>query len=140
MGFTDPLTDYCLRGIKKADWLHKDGSVSAVAFYPDDRTLRTRQEKGLEPGYETSINWEDDDGAVSELRKSGAAANGVARLLHARVEDLEQQAQPPRAVFGERRDDGDGNAYHGNIVFAERLATRRIREWAAVLAVYSTLV
>jgi hypothetical protein len=125
-----PLPASCLRGLRAPGWVYDDGVICSDAFMPDSRTARGRVDGGIE----TSINWEDDEDAIAELRKSNAAQHGVARL---RCEHIEIVDRSRGLLLAERKDSGDGNPYHGNIVFAGTLAPRRQRELAAALALFA---
>ena len=47
--------DFCIRGVRTSD-ITPDGELSAMVFYPDERTIQNR----LDGGMEKSINWEDE--------------------------------------------------------------------------------
>lgn len=100
----------CLRGLAKGKWVI-DGLVSAAAFEPDNRTIKTRADRLAE----ISINWEDDGRAFEALAESKEALHGVARLSLQDIEYVRKKA-PRLNVLQYERDKIDGNDYHGNLL------------------------
>lgn len=136
MPFDAPLAASCLRGLAKKDHRTERPRVAPKAFLPDPRTARTREDGGEE----TSINWEDDDGALAQLRSGNQAHNGVARLERRWIENVAASFGAPGVLFAERRRaEGSDNPYHGNIVFCG-LTMLEKNHLAACLALYAKLV
>jgi len=120
-----------LRGIRKAKWVD-DGVILADAFEPDERTDR---KDGL---LETSINWEDDEGALEQLlRQPAFRENGAARVRTAHVRYVARSAAGQRRLDFERRPDPEqpDNEYHGNLLFVAMASKQIRRHLAAALAV-----
>lgn len=123
-----------LRGIRKRDWKKQNG-VSALAFMPDDTTIAKRQARDASNHAETSINWEDDAGAVAQLVSGQSAQHGVARIDD--IEGVKQFATErfPGCLETERAVT-DTNKYHGNILFAadSRSKWMSVAQFLAALA------
>jgi hypothetical protein len=71
---------------------------------------------------ESSINWEDDDGAVEQLlsaSKDGGLhfKGGIARILRSRIDGIIEQFQA-HGRFSYERKPLNENIYHGNLLFA----------------------
>lgn len=107
----------------------KGGKVKGDAFEPRPSSAADRARDGyLPPGQDVSINWEDDEGALRNLRTNRTnAAHGVVRIHTRQLIDTLAIAQPKLADRLElERRAIPGNAYHGNIVFCEGLNEHEI--------------
>jgi hypothetical protein len=137
------LPPSCLRGLSKSKLWSKKNGLKAEVFFPQESTLEKRRAAGKATvGQETSVNWEDDAGAVDLTLADGkTAAHGAARL---RIEALEKvksnfgmsppvpERDPiPRGTPGLRE-----NPYHGNLVYPESLQEHEIVKIAAFLALF----
>jgi hypothetical protein len=110
-----------LRGIRKQDWILPNGQVDTPAFLPDTRTAAQREDRAAE----TSIAWQDDDGAVDVMLGDTNAAHGVARLPRSGIDQIMSQRSCVGSLSYERRP-LPINRYHGNILFltdSKRLRT-----------------
>jgi hypothetical protein len=139
------LPGSCLRGIRRQEWLYRSDEgvhVHQVAFMPEESAMPAADERGW---LETSVNWEDDDGAVSFTRAQrtdkghSLNAHGVARLATTAVHGWIQAAPIRDTLSCERRPLPD-NRYHGNLLFHSSLPKPMLRMLAGALALKSRLV
>lgn len=100
------------------------------AFEPDDRTCSEREDRCQE----LSVNYEDDEGALAELR-SRPNMKAVARVQVSVVEGLVEGS----SLAGHERKPLVSNKYHGNILFPDHADTPtwRIRQVQSVLALHA---
>jgi hypothetical protein len=129
---------YCLRGLRKMDWVDDRSIIDTEAFLPDPKTARTRTDGGLE----TSINWEDD-GEVEAftLADNGNARYGAARLATEQIRHTSRTTAAVKSPLScERKSIPNKNPYHGNIVYAAHVNKRLQKQLAAVLATKSKFV
>jgi len=133
----EPLPSSCLRRLEKEKHRHPHGRVAAEAFVPFSSTKTAAHRD--DGGAETSVNLEDDEGALLQIWKTRRAWYGAARLEICAVDRINRGGAD---LMVERRDPGPGvdNPYHGNIVFRADLLPREQRELGAALAVLSELV
>jgi len=125
--------------MRKENWVDSEGAVDTEAFMPDSRTLRARKEGNETPfGEETSINWQDDEGAIEQLRGSGNARFGILRLGTIVLQQNEHGRAAP--VLGWERRPQPNNPYHGNILFLECVAKRDKRAAAAAMALRAEIL
>lgn len=130
------LPENALRGLRKSNWRGPNGAVLSTAFDPDSRTAAKREDSGEE----TSINFEDDDGALPALMANREqSANGAARFPIATVAYINQQPGSADGLSLER-DELDDNRYHGNIVFRAGLSKQTKRMIAGTLALASVAI
>jgi hypothetical protein len=130
----------CLRGIQQKDKILEDGLVASDVFYFDDDHVR---ENGV---FEQSINWEDDENAVSftlsQRRKDNTPQFKGGIAIIARCE-LDKLAKFP-AVVGEalyyERQIKDDNLYHGNLLLSAAISKPKRRAIAATLALHVSRV
>jgi hypothetical protein len=137
---TSPAT--LLRGLRKRDFIIPNTTrVHGRAFEPAAEVPAHRADGCLE----TSIDFEDDDGALPRLRRDRVnAAHGVARLKVVALDmvKLDFPDLPPHdgpLVSYERRP-VDNNDYHGNILFSGALEKHHIVALAGVIACSAKLV
>ena len=125
--------DICLRGLRiKEDVLTPENVVNTTAFIPDFRIQRT------DGGYGTSINWKDDEFAISfTMQRRNQSQYGLAALERVILDEERARASIPKTVEYERKPDPE-NKYHGNIVF---IGSRKfIKMIAAALALKSKFI
>lgn len=126
----------CLRGLRKSDW-SKDGRILGVAFAPDHSTSNGREDRCSE----TSVNFEDDDGAVTLIKRDTVmAAHGVARLPLVAVDEFRARVQSKIQSLRYERARVHGNDYHGNILFPAGIAKFEAAALASVLAISAEIV
>lgn len=135
-----PVAAACLRGLKRKDWV-KGTSVQSAAFVADDKkALAARLAEGHQPpGWEVSINWEDDETVAAFTQRQPNAQFGLARLRTEAVLQSNAATQSRDATTVERRAI-PGNPFHGNLVFAESLEPWVQKLLAATLALHSEFV
>lgn len=95
---------------------------------PDPKTAQHRQDNR----FETSINWEDDDGALP-FTKAMPNTKGVAELKRTTIDDISRKPGSLNAISYIRSELPD-NKYHGDILFQAGLPNGRIRMIASSLA------
>ena len=148
MGFADrhpvaATTATFLRGLRQSTHLKKSSQeVTAAAFEPPDNTLARRKKDGFEPaGHESSINWEDEEGALTNLRSNVNAKYGVVRVRHDVIsKQVEAMPEYQGRFVCERRPIETENPYHGNIVFCEGLEKHERLKLCTYLAFEAKLV
>lgn len=115
------LPETFLRGLRhKSCYKPSTRMVTADAFMPSDKSLEDRKKNNLIPfGYDASINWEDDAGAIANLRGAEVAKYGVVRVRHQVIIDTITAVPECRGKLECERRPLRDNAYHGNIVFLE---------------------
>jgi len=133
-----------LRGLRSDEFINKKlKQVKAAAFKPHDKSLEERKKANFEPsGHDSSINWEDDVGALELLRNDRSNAKaGVARVPHETLTALLQVGEPVLStqLVCERRA-LPKNRYHGNIVFLEGLDEAQRLQLCGYLALQAKLV
>ncbi len=113
----DDFPKALLRGVRKSDWVKKSG-VGAAAFMPDDRTVAERERDGLSAAAETSVNWEDDDGASAQMQGTEGAKYGIVRIddVDAVFDFIRSRPALAGILTRERRREPK-NHYHGNLLF-----------------------
>lgn len=108
-----------LRGVRSSS--HLKAAVGPVVthecFMPDERTEAARLQAGLDAGYETSINWDDDSEAIVQLRSTANAKHGVVAIEHSAFEAVRELVERKSLTIRTERRPVSGNRYHGNIVF-----------------------
>jgi hypothetical protein len=126
---------YCLRGLRKMDWVDDRLVIDTEAFLPDPKTARTRTDGGLE----TSVNWEDDAQAEAfTLADHSNARYGAARLATEQIRHTSRTTAATQLPLSwERKSIPNKNPYHGNIVYASHVNKRLQKQLAAVLATKS---
>ena len=129
LGYSDSM----LRGIHKVDQIDGDGFVLTTAFLPDTRTNEGRNDNY----YETSINWEDDEYALSLTLK--AYPNGAVRLARKELDQINEFPSVQGGLFYERKPKID-NPYHGNILFDKAISKAKQKMIAGILALASSKV
>jgi len=133
--------DFCIRGIRKNDQCFPDqNTVSFTLYMPDTRTREVRDDNG----FETSINWEDNNDVIRftlEYRANGqiAYAHGAVKLNKAHIDYINQLPSSANTLSYERSPLED-NPHHGNIVFNGGLSKARQRMIAGTLANGSSLI
>lgn len=127
--------DTCIRGVRKAEWIDGD-IISSLVFEPDFRTCDQRDDRG----YETSINWEDNDQAVSYTLRQPIAKFGALRLPRKAIDRVNEKPQSTNSLKYERKisQDNRDNPYHGNIVYLHDVPKPKIKQIAATLALEIT--
>ena len=125
------LPDYCLRGLRKADWVIDQAVIATEAFIPDPRTAKTRSDGGRE----TSVNWED----TPEVEKftfadKENAQHGVARLATAAILHISSTVPGIPTPLNCERQRLPKNDYHGNIVYSAKVKPKVEKMLAAALA------
>lgn len=128
--------EICLRGLRKReDVMTPQNVVNTTAFIPDFRIPRT------DGGYETSINWKDDEFAISfTMQRRNQSQYGLAALERVVLDEERDRVSIPKTVEYERKPDlaDPENKYHGNIVF---IGTKKyINMIAAALALKSKFI
>lgn len=107
--------DNILKGIPKHEWLIGK-TVRWIAFKPPSNS------KPKNGWYESSINWEIDEGAIAELfsRKNKEGSQkyepGIARVPREEIERIINQHELD-GKFGYNYKKKRGNDYHGNLLF-----------------------
>ena len=126
--------DYLIRGIPNQDFLEADGLPSSQLFqFNKPESVRL-------PGYrEESINWHDDDGAIShafnQTKDDGTVQFkvGIAILLRSELDKIKNNPNV-RQRFGYERYPLPRNPYHGNMLLKMDAPKPLIRKIAAQLA------
>ena len=138
---SEDYPESCLRGIRSPKWV-MDGIVLADAFEPDKRTA----EGGADNCGEVSINWEDDEGALTQLLgQSEYRDNGAARLDTEHLE-YAKNSNVGRGCFDYERNptvgeqDSADNTYHGNLLYSMESSVRVHRMVMSTLALNARLV
>lgn len=125
--------DNCIRGIRQAaDWL-VGKYVTSLAFIPNKNTKGDRRDQG----YETSINWEDDDQVVNFTLSQQHGKFGAVRLPRKGIENINTKVLFRGHLKYERKKEAR-NPYHGNIVFLNSLPNSVLRAIAGALAIEVT--
>lgn len=130
-----------LRGLREKDHFNeRDNTITMKGYLPDTRTAKVREDKG----YETSINWEDNDKVAKftlELKENGKPCYpfGIVRLPLLEIERIKNNFATKDMLSYERAEFPD-NEYHGNIVFIGGLPQLKQNMIASVLAAYSSKV
>jgi hypothetical protein len=120
--------DNCIRGVRKKDWI-QEGVVSFLAFEPNYNTYSSRADQG----YETSINWEDNDKVV-EFTLSQETGKYGALVLPRKLIDAVNEKPRSKGCIKYERQKSKSNPYHGNVVFTDRQPKALVRLMAAHLA------
>lgn len=128
----DGYPDACLRGLRKKDWILDDGKIDTAAFMPSDPGKETGRPRP-DGAWEVSINWEDDPGAIEQLKRESVAAHGAARLPRRKLEGLMDEPGA-QGLLDYERQPVDNNPYHGNILLHAKEPRHR-RMIAAALAI-----
>jgi hypothetical protein len=131
------LPAYCLRGLRKADWVIDQAVIATEAFIPDPRTAKTRSDGGKE----TSINWED----TAEVEKftfadKQNAQHGLARLATAAILHISRTVPGITMPLNCERQPLPKNDYHGNIVYSAKVNPKVEKMLAAALALKGQFV
>jgi len=125
--------DYLIRGIPNPGFLDEDDLPSANLFYFN------KPESVRLPGYrEESINWHDDDAAITHTfnqRKDGSVQFkvGIAILLRSELDKIKNNPNV-RQRFDYERHPLPENPYHGNMLLKTDAPKPLIRKIAAQLA------
>lgn len=112
----------CLKGISRKNWVFGK-SVRWIAFDPPENSPVTNG------WYESSINWEFDEGAINHLlyKRNGDEfqfKGGVVRIPRAEIDRIIEQYEVSdrfRYEYKPIRDGQERNEYHGNWLLHERL-------------------
>ncbi len=124
-----------LRGISKKDFITSEGTPSALVYFPDERSLKSRNDGNIE----TSINWEDDQNVLGFTLNN--FPNGVTRLNLSDLIKINSYPASLRKLSFERSPDLiNNNPYHGNILFCDNLSKPVLRMISASLALASSIV
>jgi len=110
---TNNCSDNCVRGIRKPEWIERVEEreiVTSLAFIPDYNIVRNDR------GYETSVNWQDNDRVIEFTLKQPTSQHGAA-LLPRKAIDEANKLPMSRDCLAYERKILNGNPYHGNIVF-----------------------
>lgn len=124
--------DTCLRGLRKEDWILDDGHIDTAAFMPADPGKLTGRPRP-DGAWEVSVNWEDNPGAIEQLKRENVAAHGIARLPRGHIEQL-MDKPAAQGLLDFERQPMDYNPYHGNVLVIAK-ETRHRRMIAAALAI-----
>jgi len=126
------LPEFCLRGIRRQDWILPDEKVSAEAFEPDKNQPR---EDGL---IEASINWEDDETVLYFCfdKCKDTFVYGAVRLAKNLMDHLIANNDVGR--FSYERKEIKNNEHHGNLLFDSSTQQRSRRLLQGALALYSS--
>jgi hypothetical protein len=131
------LPTYCLRGLRKADWVIDHAVVATEAFLPDPRTAKTRNDGGRE----TSVNWEDTPEVETfTFADRQNAQYGVARLATTAILHISSTAQGIPTPLNCERQPLPNNDYHGNIVYSAKVKPKVEKMLAAALALKGQFV
>ena len=112
------FADNILKGITNSD-LIEGNSVNWTAFTPPSNSL-------VNGWKESSINWEDDSGAINNLlqqkNKNGDPKfkAGIVRISRNEIDKIIEHFKIFEK-FSYNRDRLDNNKYHGNLLFAENM-------------------
>jgi hypothetical protein len=131
------LPVYCLRGLRKADWVIDHAVIATEALIPDPRTAKTRGDGGRE----TSVNWED----TPEVEKftfadKQKAQYGIARLATAAILHISSTVPGILTPLNCERQRLPENNYHGNIVYSAKVKPKVEKMLAAAIALKSQFV
>jgi hypothetical protein len=133
--------EHCIRGVGKEKYIYDDDTVSAGLFIPDKRTASTRGDGG----FETSINWEDNNDVLVftlEYRDENnhlAFPHGAVRVPRQEIDHV-NELESTRDTLTYERGPLPDNPYHGNIVFRGSLPNPRLTMIANILAAASSKV
>jgi hypothetical protein len=113
--------DNCLKGIPRNEWV-RGRSVTWLALQPPDSA------QSKDGWYESSINWELDDGALPQLlnqphpRKENELhfIAGAVRIPRVEIDEIIDHFEM-RDVFSYEPDPLPDNKYHGNLLLHEQL-------------------
>lgn len=133
--------EHCLRGLRESKNLITIASgkalVDTTAFLPDYRTAESNGHGWVE----TSINWEDDDGATQMAFSARQQAEyGAARLP---LSEIERIAATNGGLRHERKQTTVGdviNNYHGNLLYDPSLPKSFHKMVASALALASAFL
>ena len=124
--------DRCFRGIRHQDYC-KRGKVWGPVFYPNNSPQFIRPDGACE----TSVNWDDDEYALSftmgrlEQSKYGVAALPLITLQEENIKEPINH----KLSWDHKRDPNDcKNKYHGNIIFSNTMDKALQRISAGILA------
>lgn len=127
--------DSCLRGIPGENDLLEDGLVATSVF------LFTDNHKKASGVYEQSINWHDDDLAISltlnQTRRNGELQfkGGVAVMKRSRIDSLSKLPLFKNSLSYERQPHLR-NRYHGNLLLEPGFSKPLRKAMAATLATH----
>ncbi len=113
-----------------------------AAFYTDDKkAMEARSKQKLNPpGWELSINWEDNEKVVGFTLKQPTSIHGAARISRKAILGVNERRNCRDSVSCERRR-LPNNPHHGNIVLSPPSLTRHeIGMLAAHLALDSDYI
>ncbi|HRW07674.1 MAG TPA: hypothetical protein P5121_21375 [Caldilineaceae bacterium] len=129
------------RGVGREKYVDEFNLISHEVFVPNKKTAEYREDSG----YETSINWEDNEEVLEfTFKDRQISPHGV---VGANTEEIQNANSKPnlktlienlgRLVFHERAA-LDTNPFHGNIVFSCDLPKAAQRAICSHLALHST--
>lgn len=106
-----------LKGIPKQDLIEGQRVVWTAFIPPSGNAVNGWKE--------SSINWEDDDGAIEQLRSQRKNGRfqfepGIVRLFRSEVDAIIKDFNA-HEKFRYERNKIDGNDYHGNLLFSENI-------------------
>ena len=131
------LPAYCLRGLRKADWVIDQAVIATEAFIPDARTAKTRGDGGKE----TSVNWEDKPEVEKfTLADKHNAQHGAARLATTAILHVSSTVPGISMPLNCERQRLPKNDYHGNIVYSAKVNSKVEKMLAAALALRGQFV
>ncbi len=131
----DDFADNLLKGIPRKDFVFGN-SVHFAAFSPSGEVVNGWKE--------SSINWEDDDGAVECLlmKEKGGELHfrgGVVRVSRDKVDGIIEHFKVDKEFSYERKPI-EGNEYHGNLLFAENIKSELKRTICGALSLIARFV
>ena len=130
---------FYLRGLRYDNYLEGD-ELSPAALHPGKESHKNRPDGARE----TSINWEDDEGAVEQLRSDTSASRcGIGRLPREHFDLTAQQVCKMGGAGGTisyERKFVAGNSYHGNLLYHKDLTWAAVKKVAAWLSMVTEVV
>ena len=130
-----------IRGLREASYFNSfNNSINVKGYLPDTRTKEKREDKG----FETSINWEDNQNVAKftiEFKENSKLCYplGIVRLER---NELDRIISNPgtKDMISYEREKLENNEFHGNIVFRGDLPQNMQSMIASTLACYSSRV
>jgi len=130
----------CFRGIRKRDWMNADNRLTSAAFDWNLKTADLRRMAQKPPGFEISINWDDNPEAERKSREDRTNAQyGIASIPLSALDYITQLPAFPNALFWERSPLA-GNPYHGNLVCGEGLPRQMLQCMSGLLALHAEIL
>ena len=127
--------DFFIRGISGSNGLDEEGAPAAYLFYFGEKNLPIRKD-----GYwEESINWQDDDGALTLLLEQKKDTNeyqfkvGAVFVSRHEIDRIRKLPYVGHQLDYERKELPE-NKYHGNLLLQNTVSKARMKRIAAAIA------